>query len=100
MALQIMSSSSARFKVFEIYVYQSFKLFSFSMLYLDSGLTSRVLMEGSLSEKVRCEESLWSLLPSQYISISLEKVQSKWWTRVLQTDPEIDKQKIDTTQQV
>jgi len=66
----------------------------------DSGLISRVLMEGSLSEKVRCEESLWSLLPSQYISISLEKVQSKWWTRVLQTDQEIDKQKIDTTQQV
>ena len=69
-------------------------------LFLDSGLTSRVLMEGSLSEKVRCEESLWSLIPSQYISICLEKVQAKWWTRVLETDPEIDKQKIDTTQQV
>jgi len=65
-----------------------------------SGLESRLLMEGTFSNKIRCDESLWSLLPSQYISICLEKYEPKWWTRVLEADAEIDKQQIDTTQQV
>lgn len=49
---------------------------------------------------MRCEESIWTLIPSQYISICLEKIESKWWTKVVEGDDEIDKQQIDTTQQV
>ena len=66
----------------------------------DSGLDSKVLLAGTLKEKIRCDESLWSLIPGEHIAINLEKFHQKWWDGLLDGDDEIDRSSIDTTQHV
>lgn len=65
-----------------------------------SQFKSKILMTGELPFIVKCEESMWSLLPGDCVQINLEKHEHRWWTSVLVGDPKIDKQSIDTTQQV
>lgn len=66
----------------------------------DSGLQSRVLVAGTLREKIRCDESLWSLMPGDHVAVNLEKFEQKWWDGIFEGDEKIDKSSIDTTQQV
>jgi len=65
-----------------------------------SGLESKVILTGKLKEKIKCDESLWSLVPGQHIEINLEKFEQKWWDCVFEGDVEIDRTQIDTTQHV
>jgi len=66
----------------------------------DSGLKTRELIAGKLSQKIRCDESLWSLSPGEHVAVNLEKFEQKWWDGVFEGDEKIDKSSIDTTQQV
>ena len=66
----------------------------------DSGFSSKELVNGELTYPIRCDDSLWSLLPGECVSINLEKQQHRWWTSVIKGHKEIDKQSIDTTQHV
>lgn len=65
-----------------------------------SGLKSREIIAGKLSQKIRIDESLWSLSPGEHVAVNLEKFEQKWWDGVFEGDEKIDKSSIDTTQQV
>ena len=69
-------------------------------LSLESGFNKRTLIDGELTNRIKVEESMWSLEPGKHILINLEKCQHKWWTSVVIGGKEIDKQSIDTTQNV
>ena len=43
---------------------------------------------------------MWSLEPKMCIQINLEKAEERFWTAVLEGDPEIDKTKVDTTRDI
>jgi len=66
----------------------------------DSGLESKLILSGTLKEKIKCDESLWSFVPSQHVEINLEKFEQKWWDGVFDGDEKIDRSSIDTTQHV
>jgi len=66
----------------------------------DSDVKSKLLISGQLSEKIRTDESLWSLSPGEHVEINLEKFEQRWWDGVFEGDEKIDKSTIDTTQQV
>ncbi|XP_057310356.1 nudC domain-containing protein 3-like [Hydractinia symbiolongicarpus] len=66
----------------------------------DCKLKDNLLIEGDLTNRIICEDSLWSLTPGEQISINLEKAQQKWWTAVIVGDAEIAREDIDTTQHV
>ena len=59
-----------------------------------------MLVEGELQWKVHVDESMWTLIPGEHVHISLDKVEERWWTCVIKGDEEIDKSKIDTTQDI
>jgi len=66
----------------------------------DDNFDSKDLLQGKLSNRIKLEETIWSLEPCKCITITLEKSKELWWTSVLEGDKEIDKQSIDTTQHV
>ena len=68
--------------------------------FLDSGLSSRVLIDGKLTHHIRYEESLWSLVSGECLQIHLEKTSELYWTALLEGEPEIDKTKLDTTRDI
>lgn len=53
------------------------------------------IFRGELSFKVRKDESVWSIVPGQHISIHLEKASERWWEALLIGEPKIDLTKID-----
>ncbi|XP_047144233.1 nudC domain-containing protein 3 isoform X1 [Hydra vulgaris] len=66
----------------------------------ESGFDNPILIDGELTNRIKIEDSMWSLEPGKHILINLEKCQHKWWTSVIVGAKEIDKQSIDTTQNV
>ena len=61
---------------------------------------NNILIEGKLQRTIKCEESMWSLEPKKCILINLEKMEERFWTAVLEGDPEIDKGEVDTTRNI
>jgi len=66
----------------------------------DSQLTSRVIVDGKLTQRIRHEESIWSLVPGECLQIHLEKANELYWTALLEGEQEIDKTKLDTTKDI
>ncbi|XP_071496377.1 nudC domain-containing protein 3-like [Diadema antillarum] len=64
------------------------------------GQGEKVLVEGQLVEKVKGEESIWSLEPGKCIQLNLEKRKQTWWKAVFVGEPEIDQKSIDNVQYV
>ncbi len=60
----------------------------------------QVLIDGKLTMKIRCDESIWSLHPGNYVQLSLEKHKDSWWRAVVQGEPEIDNKSISNVQNV
>eukprot|EP00743_Colponemidia_sp_Colp-15_P000899 GILK01000992.1.p1 GENE.GILK01000992.1~~GILK01000992.1.p1 ORF type:complete len:317 (+),score=83.41 GILK01000992.1:53-1003(+) len=53
------------------------------------------MVEGELHDKVKPDESYWTVVDNQAVQVNLEKVdQMKWWKCVVVGDPEINTQKI------
>mmetsp|Transcript_34096 Transcript_34096/g.74750 ORF Transcript_34096/g.74750 Transcript_34096/m.74750 type:complete len:365 (-) Transcript_34096:80-1174(-) len=57
------------------------------------------ILEGKLTEKIRKDESTWSL-EGGVLLITLEKVVKTWWRTVLEGDEEIDTDMIDSTRNI
>jgi hypothetical protein len=60
-----------------------------------------VLLDGDLPEKVRADESLWSIDAATHtMQISLEKIKCTWWASALVGDAEIDTNQVDSTRSI
>lgn len=61
------------------------------------------LMEGIFPEKfrVKSSESFWSFeAETSVLTVSLDKTQETWWDSVIEGEPEIDTQQVDSTRAV
>ncbi|GLE01324.1 hypothetical protein PINS_up010154 [Pythium insidiosum] len=61
---------------------------------------SVVLLDGEFPEKIRADESLWSLENGHTLQLSLEKIRQTWWASVLRGDAEIDTSEVDSTRAI
>eukprot|EP00058_Branchiostoma_floridae_P010746 XP_002596234.1 hypothetical protein BRAFLDRAFT_57126 [Branchiostoma floridae] len=77
------------------FVKVGFDKFSVIAVAIKDGGQVKVLMEGKLTNKIICEESMWSLEPGKCVQVNLEKEKEYWWKAVLVGEPEIDIQKIE-----
>ena len=57
------------------------------------------ILEGTLSEKIRMDDSTWSL-EGGVLLLTLEKVVKTWWKTVLEGDDEIDTDMVDSTRHI
>lgn len=53
------------------------------------------IFKGEFCYKIRKDESVWSIVPGQHISIHLEKATERWWEALIIGEPKIDLSKID-----
>jgi hypothetical protein len=60
---------------------------------------SSFLLEGDLVERIRPEESTWTI-ESNALLLTLEKVKKTWWATVFVGDDEIDTHLIDSTRNI
>jgi hypothetical protein len=60
----------------------------------------RVLIDGALPEKIRADESIWSIENNHTLHISLEKVKQTWWASAVVGDAEIDTSQVDSTRHI
>ncbi|RLN90663.1 hypothetical protein BBJ28_00012968 [Nothophytophthora sp. Chile5] len=58
------------------------------------------LLEGELPEKIRADDSIWSLEGNRTLSVSLEKVKPTWWASALRGHPEIDTSQVDSRRNI
>jgi len=65
----------------------------------NQGLTVRAgdqkQLDGALTKRVRCEETIWSLVPSKCVQVHLEKAEERWWDALLTSDKKINTRQID-----
>ena len=61
---------------------------------------TRPLLEGEFPEKVRADESIWSIESNRTLNISLEKVKRTWWACALKGEPEIDTSQVDSRRSI
>lgn len=54
-----------------------------------------VLLEGELFERVKVDDSFWSVEDNEYLNINLEKMEEKIWKTILVGDEEIDPKSVD-----
>jgi hypothetical protein len=56
---------------------------------------SNPILDGKLHERVKTDDSTWTLVDGKVIHVYLEKLDSmKWWSCVIQGEPEIDTRKV------
>jgi hypothetical protein len=60
---------------------------------------SKPILRGELPFAIKCDDSLWNV-DAETVIISLEKVKPNWWSCVVQGEPEIDTQLVDSTRKV
>ena len=58
------------------------------------------ILDGELHERVKCEDSFWSVEDEEYLSITFEKMEEKIWKTVMAGDDEIDPKKVDQTKAI
>lgn len=63
-------------------------------------LSAAPLLDGDLPEKIRVDESIWSLEGNRMLQLSLEKIRPTWWASVFTGDPEIDTSRVDSTRKI
>lgn len=56
---------------------------------------NEIILEGSFSKPVNSAESMWILVPREYIQITLEKEKEAWWDCLLEGEGKIDLEKIN-----
>jgi len=57
---------------------------------------NELLLEKVFPYTVSKNDSIWSLIPGEYIQINLEKSENRWWDRLFIDDPPINVQTLDT----
>ena len=58
------------------------------------------IIDGELFEKVKVENSFWSLEDKKYINITFEKAYESIWTGVIIGDKEIDPKTVDNSKRI
>ncbi|KAL4087144.1 hypothetical protein PRIC1_013044 [Phytophthora ramorum] len=58
------------------------------------------LLEGEFPEKIRADESIWSLESNHTLNVSLEKIKPTWWASALKGGPEIDTSQVDSRRNI
>ena len=57
-------------------------------------------MEGELCEKVKVDDTFWSVEDNQYLNINFEKAGEVIWKSVIVGDDEIDTKKVDNSKKI
>ncbi|CEG37939.1 Nuclear distribution protein NUDC [Plasmopara halstedii] len=58
------------------------------------------LLNGEFVEKIRVDESIWSVESNHMLNISLEKIKPTWWASAIKGDPEIDTSQVDSQRNI
>lgn len=58
------------------------------------------LVDGELYERVKVDDSFWSVEDAEYLNINLEKMEEKIWKTILVGDEEIDAKTVDNSKNV
>ena len=58
------------------------------------------IIDGELFEKVKVDESEWTIEDREYLTITLEKMEEKIWKTIVIGDEEIDPKSVDNTKNV
>jgi len=58
------------------------------------------LVEGELCEKVKVDDTFWSVEDNQYLNINFEKAYEAIWKCVILGDDEIDTKKVDNSKKI
>ncbi|KAK1945289.1 Protein BOBBER 1 [Phytophthora citrophthora] len=61
---------------------------------------TKPLLEGEFPDKIRADESIWSLESNHMLNISLEKIKQTWWASALKGGPEIDTSQVDSRRNI
>lgn len=58
------------------------------------------LLSGELCEKIRVDDSFWSIEDNQFLNLNFEKAGEAIWKSVLVGDAEIDTKKVDNAKSI
>ena len=58
------------------------------------------MLEGELYDKIKVEESLWSIEDEEKIILTLEKAAENIWKTIVKGDQEIDATKVDNSKKL
>ena len=58
------------------------------------------LIDGALQERVKVEDSFWSIEDKKYLNITFEKAYEAIWKSVIEGDKEIDTKTVDNSKRV
>ena len=58
------------------------------------------MIDQPLHERVKVDDSFWSVEDNTYLNVNLEKMEEKIWKTVLEGDEEIDPKTVDNTKNV
>ena len=58
------------------------------------------LVDGELAEKVKVDDSFWSVEDAQYLNVNFEKAYEAIWKCVVLGDDEIDPKKVDNSKKI
>lgn len=58
------------------------------------------LLAGEFCEKIKPEDSFWSIEEKKFLNLNLEKAYEAIWKNVLMGDPEIDTTKVDNSKRI
>lgn len=58
---------------------------------------SQPIIDGELCEKVKVEDSFWSVEDNKFLNLNFEKAQEVIWKTVIIGDEEIDTKKVDNS---
>ena len=58
------------------------------------------LVDGELAEKVKVDDSFWSVEDGQYLNVNFEKAYEAIWKCVVLGDEEIDTKKVDNSKRI
>lgn len=68
---------------------------------INTNATPLLLLDGDFPDKVRADESVWSLESgSSTLQIALEKLKPTWWASALRGDDEIDTGHVDSKREM
>lgn len=58
------------------------------------------LVDGELSEKIKVDDSFWSVEDKKYCNITFEKAYEAIWKTVIKGDAEIDPKTVDNSKRI
>ena len=63
-------------------------------------VNKKVIIEGELFDKIKAEDSIWTIEESKLLLLNLEKNEENIWKTVIIGDEEIDTSKVDNSKKL